>query len=327
MMDVNLKKISPVLVVMLVSILCFASYRVGVRHGREQNVADASGQAKTVESRLAVVEPTSVPPQDSYVNVEIEPSDFVPKAEERERARTEIEAEQKQRFMRNLSENLAMSGLNRILQEQQRVLMNDKYEDLAEAYGLNAMEKEYFLELLTARQMLQVDMGMKLMTGMLSEEDRIDLLLQVDEGMSELNREIDWFLNSEADSEYFQYYEQTEGERAIVDSLRTQLSQSGSPLEDGMSEELVAMMFDELNAYPFSVEFEENGEPVFARFTDENINTFVDEMQDLRDPLMQNAAQVLDPQQLDLFDNVFDQYVDFYDERFRMVQQFFNPAQ
>jgi hypothetical protein len=153
------------------------------------------------------------------------------------------------------------------------------------------------------------------------------LLQRVDEGTEVLNGEIDWFLNSDADSEYFQYYEQTEGERTVVDSVQTQLSQSGNPLDEGMSQELVAIMYEEINAYPFSVQFEENGAPVFSRFTDENINTFVEEMQDLRDPLIQKASQVLDQQQLDLFENSFDQYVNFYDERFRMVQQFFNPAQ
>ena len=228
--------------------------------------------------------------------------------------------------MRNLSENLAMPGMSRIIRDQQRVLMTDQFRSLIETLGLNDREKEYLIDLLTARQMYHVDMGMKLMTGMLSDDERAELLKRVGEGIDEMNREIDWFLNNETDSEYFRYYERTEGERALVDSVSSRLSQAGHPLADGLDRELVAIMHEEISAYPFSVEFEENGEPVFSRFTAENIDTFMTEMQALRDPLIQQATAVLTPEQLQVFARSFDQYTAFYDQRLRMVQQLFNPA-
>ena len=78
-----------------------------------------------------------------------------------------------------------------------------------------------------------------------------------------------------------------------------------------------------MSVYPFGVQFEEHGEPVFDRFTQANIETFLAEMEGLRDPVME---QLLDARQLEVFAASFDRYIRFYDQRLRMVQQLFNPA-
>jgi len=323
-MNANTKRIRTILAALVGVGLCFGAYRFGVKQGRQMNTADSSnrievpssGPAADVKRDDPVSQGDRVMPDGLTGEVAADPP-----------ARMEIESEQRQRLMRNLDNNLALPGMSRIIQQQQRVLMAEQYRDLIEAYGLNDKEKEYFLDLLTARQMYHVDLGMKLMTGMLSEDERNELLQRVGAGIEEMNGEIDWFLNSEKDSEYFNYYERTEGERTFVGEVSATLNQSGSPLEKSAGDELVAIMHEEISAYPFSVQFEENGEPVFSRFTEENINTFTLEMQGLRDPVIQKAAQVLDRQQLEAFANAFGQYIAFYDQRLRMVQQLFNPAQ
>ena len=81
-----------------------------------------------------------------------------------------------------------------------------------------------------------------------------------------------------------------------------------------------------MSVYPFSVQFEEHGEPVFDRFTQANIETFLAEMEGLRDPVLAEAAQLLDARQLEVFAASSDRYIRFYDQRRRMVQQLFNPA-
>lgn len=324
-MGVQNKGLSSLSIVLILAVLCIGSYLLGLKHGAGRyadGAATDQTRAAATETGSDVEEAASLPFKDESGSRRI----IEDGAGEVERS-TDIESEQKQRLMRNITANLENPGMNRIIQEQQRVLMADKYRKLIDAYDLNDKEKEYFLDLLTARQMIHVDMGMKLMTGMLSEAERNELLEQVGTDLEEMSKEIDWFLNSATDSEYFQYYERTEGERALVDAVSTHLSQAGSPLSDGLDDELVAIMHGEISEYPFSVEFEESGEPVFSRFTDENIDLFVGEMQSLRDPLMEQASQVLDPQQFEVFAGSFDQYVAFYEQRLRMVQGLFNPAQ
>jgi len=324
-MQANGRRILTVLVAVVVVGLCFGAYRLGVKQGRQMNTVDASNRIAGPESEAIIPDVK----QDDFVSRNLpnalDELKGVVAAEQQEREG--IESAQKERLMRNLEANLELPGMNRIIREQQRVLMADQFSDLIETYGLNDQERDYFLDLLTARQMYHVDLGMKLMTGMLSEEERTELLQRVGAGIDEMNKEIDWFLNNKTDSEYFDYYERTEGERSIVESVSDQLTQSGSPLKEGMDMELIAIMHEQLSSYPFSVNLEENGEPVFPNFTSDNIDTFVREMQDLRDPMMQEAAAVLTPEQLEVFAGAFEQYVAFYDQRLRMVQQLFNPAQ
>jgi len=312
-------------------VLCYASYRIGVGHGRglgvhDQDIQTAGGAEQEADAgsaqgsgaddrRIAATGAGAVETVRPSGRAVLDPD-----------PRQAIESEQRERLMRNIEDNLAMPGMNQIIRDQQRVLMADKYGRLIETYQLNDEEAEYFMELLLGRQMLQVDMGMKLMTGMLSDDERDELLQQVDADMKAFEQEIDWFLNSEADSEYFSYFEQTESERAVVNAVVDHLDSAGQPLAEGTDEELVAILFDELQSYPFSVSFEDNGVPDFSRFTDANISTFLQEMDGLRDPVLQQAAGILDPQQLDVFAGSFDQYIAQYDQRLRMVGQLFNPA-
>lgn len=321
----NSKYILPA--VLLVVCLCIASYFYGAKRGTAKNELSAIDRNTAADKARVDSEQGSARQVDARSDAPDSSAQPLYEVEAATPERQVIEAEQKQRLMRNLSDNLAMPGMSRIIRDQQRVLMANQYRPLIETYGLNEKEKEYFLDLLTARQMYHVDMGMKLMTGMLSDEERDEMLKRVGTGINEVNKEIDWFLNNATDSEYFQYYERTEGERAIVDSVSAELNQAGHPLAEGMDKELIAIMHEEISDYPFSVQFEENGEPVFSNFTSANIDTFMREMQELRDPMIQEASTVLTPEQLEVFAGSFDQYVAFYDQRLRMVQQLFNPAQ
>ncbi len=326
-MSLGIRSPSSLMLCLVVGLLCVGSYVLGLKHGVERVEATAGGQA--VGSDIAMADPLPKADRDRPSPFDDQkagarPADEIASADA---GRTEIETSQKQRLMRNLSANLEQPGMNRIIQEQQRVLVESQFRDLIETLGLNEKEREYLLDLLTARQMYHVEMGMKLMTGMLSEGERNELLARVGSGIDEMNKEIDWFLNNATDSEYFDYYERTEGERAIVNSVSDRLSQSGHPLDSGLDMELIAIMHEKISAYPFSVEFEQNGEPVFSRFTEANIDTFIRELQTLRQSVMAEAAKVLDADQLEVFSGSFDQYVTFYDQRMRMVQQLFNPVQ
>jgi hypothetical protein len=315
------KVATAILAVLVVAVLCAASYMLGAKRA-SVNQPDGM-EAQQIDSTLGSV--SDAPP--------VTPSSFPEKmgdfssADEGEPARVkqdDIAAEQRERMMRNIAENLAMPGMNEMIQQQQRVLMADKYRSFIKTLRLSPREEEYLMDLLTARQMMQVDFGMKLMTGMLSEEERLELMANLRSNMEEMDKEIDWFLNSEIDSDYFRYYDKTEGERATVISMGNTANQAGHPLDDGVEEDLVAILYDELNSYPFSVNLEEDGEPVFANFTDANIEIFLQELDQLRGPVLQQASAILDADQLEIFEQCYAQYLAFYEQRLRMMQQFFN---
>lgn len=315
------KTVSSIMAVLLVAVLCAAFYMLGAKRSVDRNTGNM--EAQNIEAGFDAVADSS-PPAYSTSPAGVEAVPVVDDGEGADVQRDDIVAEQRERLMRNIAENLAMPGMNEIIQQQQRVLMADKYRSLIKTLGLNPQEEDYLMDLLTARQMLQVDFGMKLMTGMLSEAEQSELMENLRSGMEKLDKEVDWFLNSESDSDYFRYYDKTEGERATIASVGKAVNLAGHPFDDGVEEELVAILYDELTSYPFSVNLEENGEPVFENFTDANINTFLQELRQLRDPVFQQASSVLDADQLKIFETYYAQYVAFYEQRLRMMQQFFN---
>jgi hypothetical protein len=310
--------------VLLAAVLCAASYMLGTKHAAEKHPDNI--RVKDTGSEIdAVADSSPVGHSTSPAGLEAFPSadDGAGAGDKQD----DIAAEQRERLMRNIADNLAMPGMNEMIQQQQRVLMADKYRSLIKTLGLNPKEEAYLTDLLTARQMLQVDFGMKLMTGMLSEAERLELMENLGSGMEELDKEIDWFLNSGTDSDYFRYYDKTEGERATVVSVGNAVNMAGHPFDEGVEEELVAILYDELTSYPFSVNLEENGDPVFSNYTDANINTFLQELEQLRDPVFQQASAILDSDQLEIFETYYAQYVSFYEQRLRMARQFFNSNQ
>lgn len=323
-MKVKDSAVRSILAGLLVAVLCIVSYMLGTKHA-SQKYSDRMNAHAADPVTGAVADSSSLAHSASPAG-----SEDVSSADEglgTGGKRNDIEEEQRERMMRNIADNLAMPGMNKIIQQQQRVLMADKYRSFIKTLGLNPKEEAYLMDLLTARQMLQVDFGMKLMTGMLSETERLELMESLGSGMGELDKEIDWFLNSGTDSDYFRYYDKTEGERTAVASLANAANLAGHSFDDGVEEELVSILYDELTGYPFSVNLEENGEPVFENYTDANIDIFLQELEQLRDPVFQQASSILDPDQLAIFEQYYAQYVAFYEQRLRMAQQFFNSDQ
>lgn len=318
------KFVSSILAVLVVAVLCAASYLLGAKRAGGNPPGGIERQAGEPGTGSSSESP---PVANASFPEEIDDSPAADDGVVAGVTQDNIAAEQRERMMRNIAENMAMPEMNEMIQQQQRVLMADQYRSFIQTLGLNPQEEEYLMDLLTARRMLQVDMGMKLMTGMLSEAERQKMMEQVHSGMEEMDKEIDWFLNNETDSDYFRYFDKTEGERATVVSVGKAANQAGHPFDEGVEEELVAILYEELNNNPFSVNFEENGEPVFENFTDANINTFLAELAQLREPVFQQAASVLDPEQLEIFKQYYAQYIAFYEQRFRMAQQFFNSDQ
>jgi hypothetical protein len=231
--------------------------------------------------------------------------------------------EQRQRIMRNMADNLQNPGMNQIIVQQQRVLMADKYRDLVKALNLNSEETEYFIDLMTTRQMIHVDFGMKLMTGMLSPEEKEHLIQKLQKDVEPINEEIDYFINNDDDSEYLKYFEQTEQQRAAVNAMKSNAQMADMSIDDDTAEELIGIIYEEVNRHSFSVQLEENGEPDFSQFNDENINTLINEMNALAPDVVERAAEVLDPDQLALFEQAYLSYVAAEKNRLLMMQQLF----
>lgn len=230
---------------------------------------------------------------------------------------------QRQRIMNNLTDNLTTPGMNKAIWDQQRTVLSDKYSDLIKQLGLNEDETAYFLDLLTARQMLYVNVGMKQMTGALTAEELQALLQQTEAGVQPINQEIDYFLNNSSDSELMAYYERTEIERIATKSFAKECGQTGISLPEECEEKLISLIMSEQEKTTFVRDF--NSDP--SKLTEAGIAKHEEEMAALSPSITQQASSILTPEQLTIWEHTYMEYVKNQANWLRMVRQMTQPAE
>lgn len=231
----------------------------------------------------------------------------------------------RERLIKKISANLENDGINKLIADQQLILISNKYEDLVSKFKLNDDEAVHFVELLTMRQMVQVEMGMKLMAGVLSEEEKREMARGVDNEMGQLNTDICDFLNNTTDCEYFRFFEKTEQERSSVNAFRAILDNQGIPIGREEGDFLVDLLHKEIQAHSFGTEIEEGQQSDISQYNTENIDQFIREIESSKSVIIQEASQVLSTDQLMLFEVEFHNYVKSHEQQLRMAQQLLNP--
>lgn len=223
---------------------------------------------------------------------------------------------ERNRIMRRLGENMQNSGMNKMIYDQQRVLMADKYRDLARSLELNEEETAYLMDLVTTRQMVYVNFGMKLMTGTLSPEQQKEEMEKLQQDARPITEEIDYFLNSSEDAEFIRYYDRTEQQRTAVNAFK-----KSAEISAETGEELISIMYDEMNRHTFSLKRNEDGEPDPSRLSDETISLFASELSALSPKVLERAASVLNAEQLPAFEAAYVEYVNNESMRLQMMKQ------
>jgi hypothetical protein len=239
---------------------------------------------------------------------------------------SEIEAatkEQRQRIMSNLTDNLTTPGMNRAIWDQQRIVLSEKYSALIKQLGLNEEEATYFLDLLTARQMLYVNVGMKQMTGALTAEELQALWQQALAGVEPINQEIDSFLNSSSDSELMEYYDRTEVERVATTTFAKECERNGMSLPEGSEEQLISIIMSEQEKTDLATQF--NGD--YSQLTEADIVRHQEEMNALTPIIAERASSILKPEQLSIWETTYMEYVKNQANWLRMVRQMTQAAE
>ncbi len=210
--------------------------------------------------------------------------------------------ENSERMMRNISEMMENPTMNKMVEAQQRATIKVLYEDLIASLGLEGEEQDYLMDLLVSRQMGNVDLAMKLMSGQLSEEDKKELQQQLVDNQKAIGEEIDYFLNSEEDSDFFKFYEKTMGARIAISGLEQTLQKMEMPLADGQSEDLIRIMHDTKKDFDFTRNYDsDNYDLSPERFSDEAVTTHLSEMEAYDAEVANQVSGLLTPEQFEEF--------------------------
>lgn len=228
-----------------------------------------------------------------------------------------------QRIMNSMATMRENPTINKMIEASQRGTVGALYADMLDYLDLNEEETRYFMDLLMFRQMEQVDFGMKLMSGQLSQEEREQMAVRLNEVNDEMLAQMETFLNSENDFEEFRFYEKTIGERMALSQLDQKLAELEQPLSDDEYRELLDLMHRQKEDYDWSTTLHDQQSTDISaeRFSDENMQKHTDDIMTLNENIFAQAANLLSPEQLEAFRASLQATTDMQLAQFQMVGQ------
>lgn len=242
-------------------------------------------------------------------------------------AETEEEKSESQRRMmgsmaKMMEENPTM---NKIMVASQRGAMTALYSDFAEFLDLNTEETEYFMDLLTHRQMKNVELAMKIMGGELSDEERATLMAEIKDTAKQVKEEMKNFLNSEEDFAEYEFYEKTIGERMLLSQVDAKLSGTDQALPEDTYREVLQIMYDERNNFSFTENLgdNENMDMSGERFSQENIDRYTQETLALAEKINARLKLILTPEQFQAYKESGEAMLNLQNQQLQQAKQMF----
>ena len=179
--------------------------------------------------------------------------------------------------------------------------------------------------LLMYRQMKQVDLAMKMMSGTLSDEEKQTLTGEIEQAQAAVKEEMEKFLNNPDDFAEWEFYEKTVGERMMLSQMDQDLAASDATLSDKTYRELLGMMHAEKENFDFTSDLgdSENMDMSAQRFSKDNLQNFANDIQRLNDSISQKAQGILTPEQYEAFVSSLKATTDMQLSQLEMAAQMF----
>ena len=178
-------------------------------------------------------------------------------------------------------------------------LIEKNYADFFKTQQLTPEQASALKELITKKMGAGTDLGMQMMSGDLTADQRADLLKQVKASTDAATEEIKQFLGPDNYAAY-ETYEKTLPDRMAVSGFRDQLAGSGTALNNEQEQQLVQAMTQERQGFKFTTDFSDQSKfsgDFMSRFTEENMNTYFQEQVQLNQRYLDRAQSILSPEQ------------------------------
>lgn len=196
------------------------------------------------------------------------------------------------------------------IQLQQRAAlgsMNEKlYGRLYADLHLTPEQAIRLKELILNKQLAGAEMGMSMFVNGVDGEQGGNALKQMKEANEASDAQIKELLGEEAFPQY-QAYEKTLAERMMISGLKDQLGSGSSALNGDQEEQLVQAMAREREAFKFTTDFSDQTKvsnfPSPSLLTEENLDRFGLELEQLGRQYLIRAEPILTPEQLAAFKN------------------------
>jgi hypothetical protein len=194
-----------------------------------------------------------------------------------------------------------------MIKAQQKAFMgpmiDKQYAALFRQLNLTPDQAAAFKDLLQKKMLAGTDAGMSLMDGSLDASQRADLAKQIKSQTDDYDAQIKQFLGDDNYSA-FQSYEKTLPDRTNVSQFNDQLS-GATTLTSDQQAQLIQAMSEERNNFKWTTDYNNQNPPngdYSSMFTDDKLNQFTQEKEQLDQQILARVKQILTPEQLTSFE-------------------------
>jgi len=206
-------------------------------------------------------------------------------------------------------------------------MIDKQYGALLQQLNLSPDQAAALKDLLQKKMSASTDAGMSLMDGSLDAAQRADLAKQIKSQTDDYDAQIKQFLGDE-NYQAFQAYEKTTPDRMTVSQFNDQLAGGATALTADQQQQLIQMMSDDRNNFKWTVDYNNktalNGDYA-SMFSEDKINQFAKEKEQLDQQILAQAQQILTPDQLASFQQFQATQRELQTAGMKMAAQMFAP--
>lgn len=218
--------------------------------------------------------------------------------------------------------------MREMIKNQQKTVMGsliDKnYADFFKSMNLTPEQQQAMKDLLLEKMLGNADLGMEMMSGEVDAEKRAELTKKMKEAADAINQQLKDMLGAENYAQY-EAYEKTVPDRMALEQLKTQL---GGDLALNANQEslLVSAMSEERQNFKFTTDFsnqQDFSEDMFSKFTEDRINLFLQEQEQLGQKYLARAQTILSADQSAAYAKSLKNQQEMMKMGMKMAQQMF----
>ncbi|MES1166718.1 MAG: hypothetical protein ABUL68_01820 [Pseudomonadota bacterium] len=197
------------------------------------------------------------------------------------------------------SQMMNTPAMREMMVRTQKAGLERRFTDLMNQLGMSPEDRTRFIDLMSEKQMNTVDIGLKMMSGNLSDTDRAAVVQQVKDANAASDAKLRDFFGNDATYATYQDYVAQQPVRTQVTALNSSLAAAGQPLSPEQSNALAGVMTDARKNFIFTKDFGDptNVDPRTA-MDGPGMETYFQEQALLQGQIADRAAAFLTPDQV-----------------------------
>jgi hypothetical protein len=221
--------------------------------------------------------------------------------------------------------------MREMIKQQQQTAMasiiEKNYADFLKTQPLSPEQASALKDLITRKMTVGADLGMEMMSGELTAEQRADLTKRIKTDTDAVAGEIKDFLGAD-NYAALETYEKSLPDRMAVSGFKDQLAGREMALKTDQEQQLIQAMSQEREGFKFTTDYSNQTSPpedLFSQFTEDKLSLYFQEQEQLNQRYLARAQTILSAEQYAAYQKSLTAQQEMAKMGMKMAAQMFNP--